>query len=233
MTDTDPLLAAVEALTKPTRTKYLQDVIERWTTKDAEGVEHEHAKVIDRKTVTVEHAPLLDQFRDAVLPSSNTAAGSPSLDSTRNVIDSTAMYEYSKIAAQTADWCRIVNAQTVRDARLNLLHWYPRFRYLNAAPQAESWYVNQLRAWARLIRAHLDPPRRRNITYPCPVCGQSSWRNDDEGGMWPLELRYRVDENNRPIIENAICRACEPVTTWETPAAVYELITELEERHAG
>lgn len=232
MSEVDPLLAAVEALTKPTRTKHVQDVIERWTTKDEEGVEHEHAKITGQQTVTIEHAPLLDQFRDAVNPSTNTTAGASALASMRNVLDSTALYEYTKIASQTADWCRIVHIDPVRDARLNLVHWYPRFRDLNGDDQARNWYATQLRSWANLIRSHLDPPKRRDILYPCPVCGKTAWSNGDEGGMWPLELRYRIDDDNHPIPESVICRACDPITSWPTASAVAELLTELEERHA-
>ncbi|OJX72817.1 hypothetical protein [Leifsonia sp. 71-9] len=218
MSETDPLLAAVEALTKP--------VVEKVRQFDDDG---NHLK-----TWTVEHAPLLDQFREAVIPSSNTAAGSSALASTRNILDSTALYEYSKIASQTADWCRIINVTAVKDARLNLVHWLPRFSKLNSDPEAAAWYITQLCGWANLIRAHMDPPRRRSITYPCPICGKRTWTGPDgEGGTWPLELLYRLDDNDKPVILSAICKACDPVTTWTGHDAVEELIGELEERHAG
>jgi hypothetical protein len=213
----DPLLAAVEALTKPQAVKVPQI---------ADDGTH-------LKTWTVTHAALLDQFRDAVIPSTNTTVGSSSLASMRNVLDSTALLEYAKIASQTGDWCRIIKIDAVRDARLNLLHWYARFNTLNSDPQAASWYISMLRGWANLIRAHLDPPRRRAIMYPCPVCGKTVWSTEDgEGGMWPLELLYRLDEDDEPVILSAICKACDPVTTWPSRDAVRELVAELEERHA-
>jgi hypothetical protein len=234
MTEIDPLLAAVEALTKPKHTRAVQDVIERWTSTDADGVEHEHEKVIGTQSVTITHLPLLDQFRAAVIPSSNTAAGSSSLASTRNALDATALFEYAKISAATADWCRIIHVEATRDASWNLQRWHAAFRALASEPNVTIWYIHQLRSWAGLIRAHLDPPRRRNIMYPCPICGKTTWSTGDgEGGTWPLELLYRIGDDDEPVIESVICRACEPVTTWPTRDAVAELIAELEERHAS
>ncbi|WP_223690096.1 DUF7341 domain-containing protein [Leifsonia poae] len=215
---TDPLLDAIEALTKPIRVKVPQI--------DDAG---QHIK-----TWTITHDSLLDQFRAAVIPSTNTAAGSSALASTRNMLDSTALYEYSKIASATGDWCRLVGRTATRDAKENLTHWYPAFQAEYPEPDVTKWYLTELRQWANLIREHLDPPRRRSITYPCPVCGKTSWIGaDGDGGTWPLELQYRVDDSNEPVIERVICRACEPHTIWPTRDAARELLEELTERHAG
>jgi hypothetical protein len=177
--------------------------------------------------------PLLDQFRDATNPSTNTTAGASALASMRNILDSTALYEYSKIASQILDWCRIVKADVVRDsATTNLQRWYVKWVGANNEEAATKWYVGQLRMWASLIRAHLDPPRRRDIMCPCPICGKTVWGSGDEGGMWPLEMRYRLDEDDEPVVESVICRACEPVTTWSGRESVKELFEELEERFA-
>ena len=66
MTETDPLLEAVEALTKPNRRKQLQDIIQGYTTTDLDGVTHEHQRTVGTQKVTVELPPLLDLLDDAI-----------------------------------------------------------------------------------------------------------------------------------------------------------------------
>jgi len=181
------------------------------------------------KAHSVEHPALLHQLRDAVNPSSNTAAGSSSLKSTRNLIDSDALFEYGKMTAAIGDWCRIVNIQPTREPVADLRQWYIAYDRTGADDQ---WYISELRRWANLIRNILEPLKRIEVTTPCPVCGKRTWLDlDGKEMIFPVVIQYRLPKTGEAIHPNAICRACE--TVWEGIAAVEELGEELNERHAG
>lgn len=206
MTD---LLDAIDALTKP-RIEHMAQ------TSDEGKYLHTH---------TAEHKPLLTQLKDAVNPSSNTNAGSASLASARNPINSEALWEYTKIASAIGDWCRIAGADRTRDPIIDLRRWYIAYTKHDADPD---WYVAELRRWAKLISKLLDPPKRIELTVACPVCGKRTWV-DAEGNdvLFPLVVEYRVPETGESIRPVALCRACE--TIWHGIEAIEELGIELTE----
>ena len=102
MSDNNPLLLALEALTKPN--------IEHHTQKTDTGV---YIKIH-----TTVRPSLLEQMRDLINPSRAPGAGSPSAASTRNLIDADAMYRYGQITSAIGDWCREQGASDVRIAAL-------------------------------------------------------------------------------------------------------------------
>lgn len=207
---TERLLSAVDALTKP--------VVEHHRQTDDDG------KFLG--THTVEHASLLEQLRAAVNPSSNTAAGSASLASTRNLINTQALFLYSKIAAAVGDWARMASTEPTRDPAVALRRWYVRF---TAYEGEADWYTAELNRWAGRIRNLLDPPKTVELLPPCPVCKATVWVNDDgETVPHPVVLEYRVTAEGRVPRPRVSCRACGEA--WDSMAAIEELAEELSEK---
>ncbi|MET0716395.1 MAG: hypothetical protein ABWY57_15930 [Mycetocola sp.] len=210
MTD---LLEAVDALTQP--------VIEHIAQKSDTG------KWLKAHTVT--RPPLLQQMADAVTPSSNRTAGSAASADTRTPIDLGALFEYRKMAAQIGDWCRIVNIPPTRDAVTDLRRWYTA--RLAIADGEDRFYIRALTAWGNTIRNYLEPPESFVPEYGCPVCGATTWGDMiNGGGPWPIEVKYRVDEQGITSDEVALCRPCRAV--WEGHDAIVELSDEMKEKQA-
>jgi len=214
------LLEAVDDLTKP--------IIEHLTQKDDDGT--------FLKIHTAEHLPLLHQLRDAVNPSSNTAAGSSSLASTRNLVDSDALYRYSLITAAIGDWCRIIGVVPTRtphrDPVTDLRQWY--IAYERTGDDGE-WYTRELVKWANVIRNLVDRMVERfpvrGVT--CPVCKSATFTTDDgEQVMFPILIEYRRPKDGEHIRPKAICRNTDCGATWEGEEAIAELREEVGARHA-
>lgn len=213
MTETDPLLAAVEALTKPVIDHVAQRTDSgRWV-----------------RTITVEHPPLLQQMHDAVTPSGgndgNSKIASPA---ERAVLDVTALYEYVKITSQIRDWVRIAGGTPDRDPIVNLQRWH---MLTQAVPDFDgTGYTRRLHGWAHHIRAMLDKPRSFTIPGACPVCGATSWGDAiNGGGTHVIKVEYRLDDDGQtPKDHSALCQSCR--TVWDGHDAVVELADELNEK---
>lgn len=203
------LLDAVDQLTKP--------AIEHMTQTKDDGTY--------LRTHTAEHKPLLTQLKDAVNPSANTSAGSASLASARNPINSEALWEYTKMFTAIGDWCRIAGADRTKDPIVDLRRWYIAYTKDDNDPD---WYIRELRRWVNLIRKLLDPPKRIEITTACPVCKKRTWVDADGNEiLFPVIIEYRVPNEGETIRPNALCRACE--TVWQGYDSVEELAAELTE----
>lgn len=107
MTETDPLLAAVEALTKPIHT----------------GVAQKNAAGRWERVHEVKQDPLLQQIRDAVMPSGENNGGAAAAKNERVPLDTHMLYEYTKIATQIRSWAIEAGATTRRDPIDELKFW--------------------------------------------------------------------------------------------------------------
>jgi hypothetical protein len=209
---------------------YLLDVVDELTKSTFEHHTQQTDAGVYIKTHTAEHLPLLAQLRDAVNPSTNTAAGSSSLKSTRNLIDSDALYRYSLICSAIGDWCRIVGAERTRDPIVDLRRWY--IAYTRGVFEGD-WYLHELRRWAALIRNLIEPAKRLELVTPCPVCKSDKWV-DHEGQTLrhPIVIEYRTPHGGDAIKPQATCRNIDCGATWDNMDAIKELGEELEQRHA-
>lgn len=204
MTD---LLDAVDDLTLPRNVKVPTDDGHTWATEDA----------------------LLVQLREAVSSSLNSGSGAGGSPSTRNVLDSDALYKASIITATIGDWCRIIGAKVTRDAVVDLRAWHAAYLATNDPGE---FYISQMRAWAGQIRTMVNPPKTVEITAPCPVCGQGSYVNDmGERITNPLILTYRPESEHLWKSSKVMCRACEAV--WIGGGAMEELSDELKEKETA
>lgn len=186
----DRLLLAVEELTKPQRSKVMQEAVLR----------------------TVELPPLLVQLRDAIAGSIGIG-GSGSLANERNMLDGDALYRFSLISTTIADWARMVGTTaTKNDPVATLKAWYIAYTAKPVQLDSERFYLREMRSWAGQIRAKLDPPRSKDLPDSCPVCDASTWWKDGEEYPRPLVVEFR---DGPEMIDNAkgLCRACEEVWT--------------------
>ena len=207
---TTTLLDVVDRLTKPVFEHVAQLVGETW------------------KVRTVEVPPLLHLFRDAVSPSSNRDTGSASMKSTRTPADLDAMFEFGKMVATAAGWAAEGGSTPTRDPVTDLRAWYAATLADNA--RDDDWYRRHLSGWVAIITTHLEPPNRFVLHRPCPVCAGTTWGDAINGGdLWPIEVRYRRDDNGHTSGHTASCRIPSCNTRWIGYDAVMELAEELNE----
>lgn len=179
------------------------------------------------KAHTVTHASLLQRMADAVTPSTGRDNSSKSSAATRSPVDADALFEYVKMSAAIKSWCLMVQVAPDRDPAVGLRKWY--VARLAQPNEDDAWYTRQLTGWANIIRNHLNPPQSFTIKAPCPVCLVTGYGNAIDGGdTWPIEVRYRLEDDTRVTDETARCRSCQAV--WGGHDAVRELADELEEK---
>lgn len=210
------LLDAIDALTKPTIDNVKQ------TTDDGEYL----------RTVPVEHPALLQQLADAVVPSAGNDGGSKSASAReRNVIDSDALWELTKIQTELRDWMRHdLTAYDRNDLPASLRRWYITYEQQPTFnDELTEWHVRELRRWERTITAKLDRNVKQIPTgYLCVICKDQQWI-DQDGERQParLILSYRKDEDGRTSEEQVTCQRCR--TRWDSMGAIEELGEELAE----
>lgn len=193
-----------------------------------EHVAQEHADGV-WKVRTAEVPPLLRLFRDRVSPSGERNGTGTTTKDTRSVADLEAMMEYGKMVGAAAGWAHDAGAVPTRDPVKDLRVWYAATLTDNA--RNDDWYRTYLNGWVATIRDHLDPPEKYVPHIICPVCGGKEWGDQINGGdLWPILIRYRIDETtHRRTDEVARCRAgCE--TVWYGIEAIMELADEIAER---
>jgi len=207
----NPLLLAVEHLTKPQR-----------------------SKVIQGETVhTVELPPLLVQLDEAIRGTIGIG-GSGSLPNERNALNNDALFRLSVITSQIKDWCHIAGIVTrPGDKPVELLQrWYIAYTQRPLTVDAERFYTRALTSWAVQIETMFDPPRTHDLPDPCPVCAATSWWNPDDKREYPRPLIVQYKESETDIIGSAkgVCRACAHV--WTARELAYA-IEEKEREEAG
>lgn len=216
---TDPLLEAVDALAKPVVTHFAQ--------------KSDAGKWLKAHTIT--RPPLLQQMAEAVMPSgANKANGAPTAPNTRSLIDLEALFEFRKMVAAIGSWCRIEDVMPERNPAnpvKDLERWY--VARLARRDLDDRFYITQLAGWVRIIRNKLDPPESFTAEIPCPICQTTTWGDMiNGGGMWPIEVKYRLDEDTGHMTEEtALCRPCKAV--WVGHASVMELADEAHEKRAA
>lgn len=215
MTDTR-LLDAVDALTKPTIDHVKQ------TADDGTYL----------RTVSVEHPALLQQLADAVVPSAGNDGGSKSASAReRNIIDSDALWQLTRIETELRDWMRHDFAAFNRnDLPASLRRWYVGYEaQVNRSDELTEWLTRELRRWERVILAKLDRTRKQwDTSKLCPICKQARWI-DEHGDSQPARLvgSYRRDDDGRTSEERVTCQRCRE--SWDNLDAIKELGDELAE----
>ncbi|MDN4616427.1 hypothetical protein P5G50_18420 [Leifsonia sp. F6_8S_P_1B] len=226
MSETDPLLAAVEALTKPQKRRQEQDIISRYVTTDDDGIETVTEHVVGTQKVTVELPPLLDMLDDAIQSSMGGSTKGAALASESAVLNVHALYEAMKISSAVRDWCRMAGVLDRKHTRENLEAWNASVYVRDLDEEHAAFFAAVMQKWAASIRTMLDPWREKDLPNPCPVCHAEEWWDASEdkpgeprrrlppmegirrGRPRPLLIRYKRDDPEMIEKGHAICRAC-------------------------
>lgn len=197
----DPLLTAVEQLTKPIRSKVMQ----------GEAIS------------VVELPPLLVQLDQAIRSSMGGTASGASLAFEGAPLNTAALFKAMKISAQVTDWCHALKIVPARNTRADLLTWYAAYTQSTPDPTVERYRTKVLRGWAASIEEMLNPPRERELPDACPTCDATEWWDMRTGGKYPrpLVIRYRPGDDDLVGDAKGFCRACE--AAWGARQLAFEL----------
>lgn len=141
--------------------------------------------------------PLLQQLRDSVGGSGGYGRGG-SEQRTRSVIDAAGLELYRNITTDISEMWQSVhpNRIPINDPELQLREWWTQYRpiitYADvpwARPERVRPVHARLAAWVRTIEAKFDPPRQKELLFPCPnllevpeglaICGQRYYTNPE------------------------------------------------------
>jgi hypothetical protein len=218
------LLDAVDALSKP------QNVVE-WQ----EAVPE---KGIDRQIRKRTNPPLLDWLALAVANNiGGGGGGKPARE--RTPIDIAALTLYEDIDGRIRSWLDDLGARPGKDVTPTqaLRSWYALWIGGHHGERLEDSYAAVLEGWEQRIKDVLDPPKRIEITAPCPICGQE-WQNlglkladgsDDPDDVERVRVLNAVERES--IDESyALCSACDRV--WKGPLQLRALRIAIDDAEA-
>ncbi len=249
MTLRSELLDAVDALTLPTTTMVIHfsdDGTALCRPRVGFGPEcgpepHTHTK-------WVQHEPLLEQLNTAIRETlAARPGGGASLAHTRGMLDSDALYLFTRMSTTIADWARLAGAPHRGEPAAVLRGWYVAWAQREREEAAERSIIAALGRWAAQIRATLEPEETmlRKERCPNPDCtqgtdaltGNPTWfdRAAREERMFPLVITYRPTDHDpenvpdalAPTVQAAVnaararCRACG--TEWSARGLAWEL----------
>ena len=206
----DDMLEAVDALTKPvTHHTPITDDHGRWV-----------------RIHNTELPSLLEQLQ-AAIHQSMTGKGGGGNPATRGVLDSDALYRFTRIATTIREWCHIEKVTPTRDVSSNLRRWY--VARLTTRDRDDTFHLRELRSWAAQIETKLDPPRRMEVTEPCPECEADTWW-DETGDQHPFPIVVEYAERDPDILRTAraVCRSC--AHEWHGSSQLRALRWELDTR---
>lgn len=198
---TADLLDAVDGLTKPIRSRVIQD--------GPVG-----SGLAGQQVVTVELPALLDQLNDAIR-GTNVKGSSGSLPWERNMLDGDALFQFMLIASLIKEWARMVGSViTPDDPKATLRAWYVIYSATPRTEAQESFYSRKMTKWANQIVAKLNPGRVWDLPQACPDCEATVWFNPADKKPYPRPLIVTYHETGPNLIQEATasCRACE--TKW-------------------
>jgi hypothetical protein len=165
-------------------------------------------------------APLLEQLRAAI--SNMIGAGSGGkLARERTPLDVAAFSLYELIDGRVRSWLLDAGATASKESSAGevLRAWFAKWQSLNPNSGLVARHESIVRGWEQQIRDILDPPKRIEITQPCPVC-HVEWVNvglrlpdgrDDPEDIEFVRVLTAVERDN--LEESfAICRKCD--TVW-------------------
>ncbi len=205
------LLTALDKLTKPQH-------VAQW---QGDGSERKIFKRID--------PPLLDWLLEAIVNSLGQGGGSQQARA-RTPMDVGAFTLHEDIDGRVRSWMDDLGARPGKDltATQILRTWYVLWSARNPSEGMMRAYAGILDGWAQAIRDVIDPPKRIEITAPCPMCGQE-WINvglklgdgrDDPNDVERVRVLIALERESMQE-SYAMCRSCERV--WKGVGAMRQL----------
>jgi hypothetical protein len=162
MTETNDLLEAVQALTRPQTHPVEQDVFE-------------DGKKVGSAKVHVTTPALLVQLEEAIRSSFGGTTLGASDPSTRIPLNSGVLHQMLGIKTLVKDWCSVAAIRPPDNPADALDQWYVAYIGSPREEAAVNWHIRKLHSWAGMIVATLDPPRERELPDACPICGAREW----------------------------------------------------------
>lgn len=220
-TPTELILAALAELSQPRR------VVE-W---QGEGEKREIFKRVD--------PPLLDWLRDCIASNTGGTGGGKQARE-RTPMDVGAFTLYEDIDGRVRSWMSELGARAGKNlpASKILASWYTLWIGTNPSDRMIQAYADIMEGWANSIRDVLDPPKRIEITSPCPFCGQE-WINvglkladgsDDPNDTERVRVLVAVERENMDD-SYATCRACDRV--WKGTGMMRHLRIAMDDAEAA
>jgi hypothetical protein len=186
------LLDAVDALTKPTRTKVIRD---------------------DNTVTTLVHESLLVQLAAAIRSSIGGTIAGGGLSSERNLLDNDALYQSMQISSAIGTWCHQADVRRTGVLADDLLAWF------EVRPDAGDFYTGEMVKWANFIRAKMDPTKALEVVGECPECSATVWV-DGEGVEHPrpVIVSYLPDDPFGTV--QGACRVESCLAIWSGENAI-------------
>ena len=165
--------------------------------------------------------PLLDWLRDAIANSMGGSGGGKQARE-RTPMDVGAFTLYEDIDGRVRSWVNDLGGKPGKNLTPTqiLRSWYVLWNVGNPSERMVAAYAHILEGWVQAVNDILDPPKRIEITSPCPVCGRE-WINvglkladgsDDPNDLERVHVLIAVERES--IHESfAMCRACDRVWT--------------------
>lgn len=199
MTETNELLDVVLALTRPRRTKIVQDA---------------RVPFRDDTIAVVEHPALLDQLEDSIRGTMGAGGGGAAMKSAMTILDTDALHKFMQVSTLIRDWALLTKVPLTRATRPAeaLVAWYRAFTRTQPDEARERWYTAKMWSWVAMIEAQMDRPDTATLKDACPYCGSNTWWNPAtrEEYIEPLLITYRKDDD--PVGSAVVtCRACAKV----------------------
>ena len=190
----------------------------------------------DTRRVTVDHEPLLQQLRQAVISSIGARPGGGGLPSERNVIDSDALEQYETYEKAIVNlYKQVTDSVPFESPEKNLRQWFIEFsnraRSGKVSVDVVHKHVRKLADMVNTIENKLNPPSVMEITSPCPRCGKAYGL--DEQGVYrhAIIVESRIDENKSLDDTRARCVSCR--ATWVHGRGMRQLRWEIDQIEAG
>ena len=199
------LLEALDAITKEQHVAQWQEAVPE--------------KGIDRQIKKRTNPPLLDWLAQSVGNNIGGGGGGKAARE-RTPIDIAALTLYEDIDGRVRSWLDELGARPGKDITPTqaLRTWYRLWIGGRHNEHLERAYASIIENWETRIKDVLDPPKRIEITAPCPACGKE-WINiglkmadgsDDPDDVERVRVLNAVEREN--IAESyALCSACERV----------------------
>lgn len=162
--------------------------------------------------------PLLDLLYNAIRSNIGGNGGGKQARE-RTPLDVGAFQLYETIDSRIRAWLLDLGQRPAKDAtaRNMLRTWY---RLWLANSSFEKYYQSVIEGWEQQIKDKLDPPKRIEISAPCPACGKEFVNiglkladgSDDPNDVERVRVLNAVEREN--IADSyVLCSACERVWT--------------------
>lgn len=200
----------------------LREYIDKLTRPSSERIHQENAAGIMADSVII-HLPLLEILRTEVRASTGGTRGGANAAHERVSLSLEAFGLYEDIDGRISSmYNSATDLRPLETPELTLEAWYKAFRHEIALRTVTDVQIalqtSRVAEFVTRIEAFFKPATSKEITSPCPICGERYWFDASNGGARSSTLyaRFKVGED----IE-ARCRWCG--TEWTGDAQLVAL----------